>query len=84
MKPTIPLQGLDEIRRVWAGRGGILAGVAAVQDDTGEEWPHDLTRACAARVLLEVLRPHLLSWPNSAPRMDRCTTRTVGTQAAHG
>src|SRR5262245_14294867 len=66
MKPTIPVAGLDEIRRVWAGRGGILAGVAAVEDDTGVEWSHDLARARAARLLIEVVRPHLLNWPSSA------------------
>lgn len=65
MTLTIPLRGLDEIRRTWAGRGGLLGGVASAHDDDGVSWTPELARRRASRVVIEVVRPMLELWPPS-------------------
>jgi hypothetical protein len=63
MTITIPADGIDEIRRVWAGRGGLWAGLAATEDDDGFTWTPAIARARATRVVIEVLQPALENWP---------------------
>lgn len=65
MTLTIPTEGLVEIRRVWAGRGGLWNGIAAVESDRGDTWTPELARRRATRVVVELLRPQLLTWPES-------------------
>lgn len=65
MTLSIPEEGLEEIRRVWAGRGGIWAGVAAVEGEEGATWTTELARRRASRVILEMIRPQLAGWPDS-------------------
>lgn len=65
MTLTIPVDGLDEVRRVWAGRGGLWAAVAAADSYEGGPWTPELARRRAARVIAELLRPQLLRWPDS-------------------
>jgi hypothetical protein len=66
MMLTIPPDGLAEMRRVWAGRGGLWAGVAGSRDDDGYVWTPEVAHRRAARVIIELLRSHLLAWPSSA------------------
>lgn len=65
MKLTIPAGGLDEVRCVWSGRGGLWAALAAVEEADGVHWTSQLARRRASRVVVELLRPHLLGWPTS-------------------
>lgn len=65
MTLTVPTDGLQEVRRVWAGRGGLWAGLGAAHDDDGLRWSPELARRRATRVVVEYLRPQLLTWPES-------------------
>lgn len=66
MTLTVPTVGLAEIRRIWAGRGGLWGLVADTNHPTDNlDWTIDAVRRRALRVALEVARPHLLAWPAS-------------------
>lgn len=68
MRLTIPTVGLEEVRLVWAGRGGLWSAVAAADDQRGYKWSPVLARRRAMRVAVEVLRPQLQAWPSSVGR----------------
>jgi len=57
---SIPPEGIAAVRSIWAGRGGLWDVVGA-----GDDWGPALARRRAARIVLELLRPHLLGWPTS-------------------
>jgi hypothetical protein len=61
---SIPTAGLDSARRIWGGKGELWAAAASVAGP-GIQWTADMARRRAARVVLELVRPHLVRWPNS-------------------
>lgn len=65
MSLSIPARGLDEIRRTWAGRGGLWGGIAQPANDDELGWTPDLARRRASRVVMEIVRPTLERWPAS-------------------
>lgn len=65
MNLTVPIDGLEEVRALWAGRGGILGAAASISDAMGADWGLHQTQRRARRVAFELLRPSLLSWPTS-------------------
>lgn len=64
MNLAIPSAGLDEVRRVWAGKATLWGAAAAVTDGEGRNWPPALARRRAARVVAEHLRPSVQAWPS--------------------
>lgn len=65
MTLTLPLEGIDEVRRLWVGRGTIWNATAAVADEHDIQWSPQLARRRAARVVFELARPPLSTWPDS-------------------
>lgn len=65
MTPTLPLEGIAEVRRLWSGRGTIWEATAAVGQDGEVEWSPQLARRRACRIVFELTKPHLVSWPDS-------------------
>lgn len=72
----IPTEGLNEVLRIWSGRGHLLSAIASVADEQLSEiiWNADDVRMRASRILFELLKPHfhrlptrVASWLDAIP-----------------